>query len=120
MNLARSALLWISENRKLRATLPRYKFVRHAVTRFMPGEELSDAVRAARVLQGQSIKTIFTRLGENVADGEEARAVAREAWSRGEGRPDEGERERVHTRDNIVAPIRTAKQAMASFSEQNS
>jgi len=76
MNLARSALLWVSENRKLRATLPRYKFVRHAVTRFMPGEELSDAVRAARVLQGQSIKTIFTRLGENVADGEEARAVA--------------------------------------------
>ncbi len=36
------------------------------------------------------------------------------------GVADEGERERVHTRDNVVAPIRTAKQAMASFSEQNS
>ncbi len=76
MSLARSALLWISENRKLRATLPRYKFVRRAVTRFMPGEEFSDAVKAARELQEKSINTIFTRLGENIADGEEACAVA--------------------------------------------
>jgi len=76
MSLARNALLWISENRKLRATLPRYKFVRRAVTRFMPGEELSDAVRAAKELQEKTINTIFTRLGENIADREEARAVA--------------------------------------------
>ena len=76
MSLARNALLWISENRKLRATLPRYKFVRRAVTRFMPGEELSDAVRAAKELREKTINTIFTRLGENIADREEARAVA--------------------------------------------
>jgi len=76
MSLARNALLWISENRKLRATLPRYKFVRRAVTRFMPGEELSDAVRAAKELQEKTINTIFTRLGENIADREEAHAVA--------------------------------------------
>jgi len=76
MNLARSVLLWISENRKLRETLPRYKFIRRAVTRFMPGEEFSDAMSAAQTLQRQSIKAIFTRLGENVADEQEARAVA--------------------------------------------
>lgn len=76
MNLARSALLWISENRKLREALPRYKFIRRAVTRFMPGEEFSDAMSAAQILQRQSIKTIFTRLGENVADEQEARSVS--------------------------------------------
>lgn len=76
MNLARKALLWVSENRTLRATLPRYKFVRRAVTRFMPGEELLDAVKAAKELEERSIGTIFTRLGENIADSEEARAVA--------------------------------------------
>lgn len=76
MGMARRALLWVSENRKLRATLPKYKFVRRAVTRFMPGEELSDAVNAAMKLKERSIRTIFTRLGENIVDEEEARAVA--------------------------------------------
>lgn len=76
MNPARSALLWISENRKLREALPKYKFVRKAVTRFMPGEELSDALKAALDLKRQSIKVIFTRLGENVSDEHEAQAVA--------------------------------------------
>ena len=47
MGLARNALLWISENRKLRQTLPRYQFIRRAVSRFMPGEELVDAMQAA-------------------------------------------------------------------------
>ncbi len=76
MNIARSALLWISENRKLRESLPKYKFVRRAVTRFMPGENLSDAINAAQILQRDSIKTIFTRLGENVGEELEARNVA--------------------------------------------
>src|SRR3989338_4143945 len=35
------------------------------------------------------------------------------------GVSDEDERERVHARENIVAPIRTAKEAMSSFSEQH-
>ncbi|MDO8576446.1 MAG: PrgI family protein [bacterium] len=35
------------------------------------------------------------------------------------GVSDEDERERVHTRENIVAPIRTAREAMSSFSEQH-
>jgi len=75
MRVARDALLWISENRKLRQTLPRYKFIRRAVSRFMPGEELSDAMRAAEQLKEKRINTILTRLGENVADAAETREV---------------------------------------------
>ncbi len=75
MGLARNALLWVSENRKLRQTLPRYKFIRRAVSRFMPGEELADAMQAAEKLKEKNITTILTRLGENVADETETREV---------------------------------------------
>ena len=75
MSIARTALLWISENRKLREALPKYKFIRRAVSRFMPGERLEDAVRAAQRLKDQSIRTVFTHLGENVSDAAEARNV---------------------------------------------
>lgn len=73
MGLARNALLWISENRKLRQALPKYKFIRRAVSRFMPGERLEDALVAAEELKPQSINTVFTLLGENVADERESR-----------------------------------------------
>ncbi|MBF8295861.1 MAG: Pro dh protein [Bacteroidetes bacterium] len=73
MGLARNALLWISENRKLRQALPKYKFIRRAVSRFMPGEQLDDALAAAERLRQQSIDTVLTLLGENVTDEREAR-----------------------------------------------
>lgn len=73
MGLARNALLWISENRTLRRTLPRYKFIRRAVSRFMPGEELADAMQATEKLKEKNITTILTRLGENVADEAETK-----------------------------------------------
>jgi proline dehydrogenase len=73
MGLARNGLLWISENRKLRLALPKYKFIRRAVSRFMPGELLEDALQAAERLKPQSINTVFTLLGENVTDEREAR-----------------------------------------------
>ena len=76
MSLSRSALLWISENRKLRETLPRMRFIRRAVNRFMPGEEIGDAITAALTLRQHSIGTIFTRLGENISEEREANAVA--------------------------------------------
>lgn len=75
MSLIRNVLLWISENRKLRQTLPRYKFIRRAVSRFMPGEELEDAMLAAEQLKAKNISTIFTRLGENVSAMAETREV---------------------------------------------
>jgi len=71
----RSALLAASQNVWLRTHVPRYRFVQRAVSRFMPGEDVSDALSAARALQEKRIRTVFTRLGENVTDAAEAEAV---------------------------------------------
>ncbi|MDQ1408028.1 MAG: proline dehydrogenase [Acidobacteriaceae bacterium] len=75
MNPTRSILLAASQNAWLRDHAARHKFVRRAVSRFMPGEELSDALAAAQRLQGKNIGAIFTRLGENITDQAEARGV---------------------------------------------
>jgi proline dehydrogenase len=75
MNPARSILLAASRNAWLRDHAARHKFVRHTVSRFMPGEELGDALAAAQRLQAKNIGAILTRLGENVADQGEARSV---------------------------------------------
>ncbi len=73
----RSTLLWISENEWCRRTLPRYGFVRRAVRRFMPGEALGDALKAAEDLaRARRIPALVTFLGENVANEAEAEAVA--------------------------------------------
>lgn len=76
MGIGRTALLWISESRTLRRTLPRYRFIRRAVRRFMPGEELEDALNAAATLRSQGVGTILTHLGENISDASEAVRVA--------------------------------------------
>ena len=76
MGLMRSLLLWGSRNETLRHTLPRFTFVRRAVTRFMPGEEIDDALQAALELQGQGLPTIVTHLGENLTHEHEAHTVA--------------------------------------------
>jgi proline dehydrogenase len=73
----RDVLLAASQNQWLRNRVPRYRFVRRTVSRFMPGEELSDALRAARVLEDNGLGTVFTRLGENVTDASEAESVTR-------------------------------------------
>ena len=75
MSFARSTLLWISANPTLRRELPKLRFIRNAVTRFMPGEELSDAIAAAKKLQKENIDTIFTHLGENITEEQESRDV---------------------------------------------
>jgi proline dehydrogenase len=73
----RDLLLRASQNPWLRNRVPRYRFVRRTVSRFMPGEELSDALTAARTLQSQGLGTVFTHLGENITDAAEADAVTR-------------------------------------------
>lgn len=75
--MLRKLLLWLSENQTLRRQLPRYRFFRNAVSRFMPGEELEDALREAARLQARGIKTVLTLLGENVTDAAEAARVTR-------------------------------------------
>ncbi|HYG73223.1 MAG TPA: proline dehydrogenase family protein [Actinomycetota bacterium] len=75
MTLLRNAVLWAAENRWLRTHLPRYRFVRASVRRFMPGESLDEAMTAASDLEAQGLVTAFTQLGENVTTVNEARAV---------------------------------------------
>jgi len=64
----RSTLLWASTNPWLARRLPTWYFTRRAVRRFMPGEDLEDALAAAAALAGDGLSTIVTQLGENVAD----------------------------------------------------
>ena len=75
MGVLRSAVLWAADNRWLRAHLPRYRFVKASVRRFMPGESLDEAMAAAARLESQGLVTAFTQLGENVTTAAEAAAV---------------------------------------------
>ena len=72
MNPARGAILWAAGNRWLGEHLPRFRFVRATVARFMPGEEMEDALAAAERLAGDGIPATFTFLGENVRSGADA------------------------------------------------
>ena len=53
----------------------RRPFARRAVRKFMPGEELSDALEAAKTLAPARIGTIVTRLGETLTGESQADAV---------------------------------------------
>jgi proline dehydrogenase len=75
MSLMRKALLAGSTNPWLRDHATKYGFVRRSVSRFMPGEQIDDALRAARELTTDGITTILTRLGENLTTAEEAEEV---------------------------------------------
>ncbi len=75
MSVMRSMLLAASRNKWLRNRASQYRFVRQSVSRFMPGETLEDAIAAAKILQTKKIGTVFTYLGENIADRSEAQQV---------------------------------------------
>ena len=71
----RKALLAGSTNPWLRDRATRTAFVRRSVSRFMPGEQIEDAIRAAAELKPQGITTILTKLGENLTGTDEAEQV---------------------------------------------
>src|SRR5437870_6854891 len=73
--IMRNFFLMCSQSRWLREHAAKHRFVRRAVSRFMPGETVSDALAAAVALRGGSIGSVFTRLGENVTDANEAEEV---------------------------------------------
>jgi proline dehydrogenase len=77
LNPVRALLLWASTNPWMSERFPRYGFVRRAVRRFMPGEDVKDALAAAAAFQQRRISTILTLLGENVTDDAAAREVIR-------------------------------------------
>jgi len=71
----RNVLLTFSESAWMRERATRYRFVRRAVSRFMPGETAEEALSCACQLKEQSIGSVFTLLGENVKDPSEAERV---------------------------------------------
>lgn len=73
--MLRQALLWASTNPMLAERLPRYGFVRRATRRFMPGEHLDDATRAAASLGQGGIASTLTLLGEHLRAESEADEV---------------------------------------------
>jgi proline dehydrogenase len=75
MSVMRKLLLAGSTNPWLRERATKTTFVRRSVSRFMPGEQIDDALRAAAELKPQGITTILTKLGENLTGVEEAEAV---------------------------------------------
>lgn len=77
MKVMRNALLWGSQNRWLEDQFRRRRFAKRAVSRFIPGETVGDALRAARELRERGIDSILTRLGENVTSIDEVDEVVR-------------------------------------------
>ena len=75
MSLMRKGLLWASTNRWMRERAVKTGFVRRSVVKFMPGETVEDAVKAAKAIAPHHITTILTRLGENITRIEEADEV---------------------------------------------
>ncbi len=73
--MLRNVLLWSSTNPFLARRLPRYRFVKRAVRRFMPGETLEEALREADHLAKGGMPATVTLLGENIEELSEADAV---------------------------------------------
>src|SRR5213593_2189182 len=74
MSILRNVFLAASESRWLRERAVKLPFVRRAVSKFMPGETVDDALAASRALR---VGTVLTRLGENLRSADEAEGVAR-------------------------------------------
>lgn len=74
-SLARNVLLRLSKSRWLAERVMTRPFARKAVKRFMPGEELADALAAAGQLTPLQIGSVLTKLGENLTAESEAKAV---------------------------------------------
>jgi proline dehydrogenase len=73
--MMRKVLLAGSTNAWLRDRVTKYGFERKSVSKFMPGETVEDALRAAKEQQPLGITTILTHLGENLTKKEEAEEV---------------------------------------------
>jgi proline dehydrogenase len=75
VGLMRRSILMASQSPWMREHAPRFGFMRRTVTRFMPGEDVQDALSAARGLTANGLRTVLTHLGENVAVRSEAELV---------------------------------------------
>lgn len=75
MSVARTLLIRASKSPWVKTNLAERGFVKRAVRRFMPGEDLESALGAAAAFAQGGIGTILTQLGENIATADAARAV---------------------------------------------
>ena len=75
MAIMRNFLLWCSENENLQNKVPKMKFVQKALKRFMPGEEVNDAITASKDFIATGIPTVLSHLGEEIKDLSEADEV---------------------------------------------
>src|SRR2546430_15763219 len=59
----RRVLLWCAQNTWLATHVPRWRFARQAVRRFLPGEGFDSALKAAVGFRAQNIGALFPPLG---------------------------------------------------------
>jgi proline dehydrogenase len=71
----RRLLLWCAQNPWLASHVPRWGFARRAVRRFLPGEGFDSALKAAVDFRAKGVGALFTLLGENITDLEDANRV---------------------------------------------
>src|SRR5579863_10239744 len=76
MSLSKRAIVAASQSRWLRDHAPRWRFVRRASKRFLPGERIEDALAAASELAALGISAMPSRVGENITVASEANSVA--------------------------------------------
>jgi proline dehydrogenase len=62
----------------MKTNIPHYQFVKRASKRFMPGEKVEDALKASESFSELVIGNVFTYLGENINNLNEAEAVTDE------------------------------------------
>ncbi len=75
MAIMRNFLLWCSENKVLQNKAQKMGFVQKALKRFMPGEEIEDAISASKEFISNGIPAVVTHLGEELKDLSEADVV---------------------------------------------
>jgi proline dehydrogenase len=71
----RRLLLWCAQNTWLATHVPRWRFARRAVRRFLPGEGFDSALKVAVEFRSKNISALFTLLGENITDLADANKV---------------------------------------------
>jgi proline dehydrogenase len=76
--MLKDTLLYLAQNQQLRDFVVHNKATRSVSRRFVAGEQLEEAVQAARVLNQRGIQVALDHLGENVSDEKAARAAAQD------------------------------------------
>lgn len=76
--MLKDTLLYLAQNQQLHDFVVHNKATRSVSRRFVAGEELDEAVQAARALNQHGMQVALDHLGENVSDDREARAAAQD------------------------------------------